>query len=91
MEKKAEIINFETGREKNEKSLYEESLERLNYCAKQEGLPDGLNSKNEEIEALLREKKNSLLPEFDFSNKTVPLKQQLALYLEAKYSDYLWR
>lgn len=92
-EKENKVINFETGGKKNlEDGISQELLvERLDYCAKQAGLLNGLNSTEEEIKIFLKAKNFSILPGFDFLKIKISLRQQLNFYLEEKYSDYLWR
>lgn len=86
-----EIYNFETSygeakkiEEKN-KIPIETMTKRIDYCAKQEGLKDGLESSEEEIQNLLDK------VEFKVEDRNLPVILQLHEYLNQKYSDYIWR
>lgn len=86
-----EIYNFETSYgeakkiEEENKIPIEIITERIDYCAKQEGLRDGLKSSEEEIQSLLDK------VEFKVEDRNLPIILQLHEYLNRKYSDYIWR
>jgi hypothetical protein len=86
-----EIYNFETSFEdakeikKNKEIPPEIMATRMDYCAKQEGLRDGLKSSEEEIKSVLDK------VGFKIEDRNLPVSIQLHAYLNEKYNDYIWR
>lgn len=86
-----EIYNFETSYQDAKKIEEENKIpveiitKRVDYCAKQEGLKDGLKSPEEEIQALLDK------VGFKIEDRNLPILLQLHEYLNQKYKDYIWR
>jgi len=87
---KPPIRNIETAPSQQEKIEekgtipMEVMVERLDRCAKQEGLEKGYFSSDEEIRKVLEKNNVKVLP-------NLPLSVQLNLFLQDKYGDYLWR
>lgn len=88
------VINVETSQataqsiQKETGVPHEIMIERLDRCARKEGLEKGYFSPDQDIKRVLDAagfKANRI------DGVEVPLRVQLNMYLQMKYADYIWR